>query len=215
LAFAGFVIRIGIPNLEMGKKAIIVTIIVFFVVGSASGLIYYKIRQKKPAVPEGELISERAEKYLEKKRLKDVTWRRLNFEEVENQVLGEVSYQVGECFSITVPFTVQLARQKGKCHQFFSITDPRGEINAYQSEAQIESLDDDPGVNFRRKGEYEEATEFFNGREFIIFSKKEPQQEMTAFHFSNGQLLVVSLTTSGNIDVAGGFMEMLESIIIK
>ncbi len=199
----------------MGKKNILITIVLLVIGGSVIYLIWFQDGSDKFIVYEKESLSQRANDYLEKKKQKEVEWRRLNFEKKEvdqSQILGEVSYQVGDCFAITIPFPVKFERQKGNCHQYFSIIEPRGQINAYQAETKIKKLAEDPGIKLRRKSGYDEKTENFNGREFTIFSKLEPGQEITAFNFSDGQLLVVSLTTDSKQSLEEEFKEMLKSV---
>lgn len=153
-------------------------------------------------------ISTRGAEYLAKRSQADRSWStvRLGAEKkAQTKILGSKTIGVGNCFTLTIPLSVRLIKNKEKCFSVFVADSPKGNIRAYEQKTNYTSVEEVSDVKMRRlyKDTYKEREVLKNGRSILVFEAEDPfLYDAVSFYLQNGRLIVVSMQfpTSENLD---------------
>lgn len=186
------------------RRLIFISLVLFFIIGLGFS-IYFFLR---PNTIIQSNLSERALEFIEK-----------NEGELGKAVLTPVEKRVNEpilvpgCFSFTFPFELGTYREQEKCNWIYNTKNPIGRIVVRLRDANIESVDELPDVNFRKiRQEYSSSEKTLGGNQYLIFEKTENGYELSAFRIVNEKILTVSLTSQVNRGLSREFESLLESL---
>lgn len=197
----------------MKKLIIIAGIIVIFVIGA---LIYFKESNKATTQKD---LSSRAKEFLKTQQSKgNLEFGGVNSSGKTAVVNSSESVDVGDCFSISIPFEIQDNKNLGKCFDQITLSDRAGMVNVYSRDVSYASLDDDSGVKMRRGDTktYKEDKKVIDGKTYIIFQNTSAGYEKSALYLSGGKLFSLNLvSSSGGDELDKKFLEMLESVRFK
>ncbi len=190
------------------KKNTIVFLMLGFTLASFVG--YMVVTSKRTIEPH---LSERAKEYLEdQKENHDETWRGIDLDATGTPSQSQI--EAKPCFSITVPFEVSLATEEKVCMYRITTRQPLGKIVVYQAAFTLGQLEDDAGVRLRSTDikVYAKESIEINGRNFLIFTKKEGA-ETTAFSLKNNELFVLTMLDISGEQADKDFIKMLDSVV--
>lgn len=193
------------------KRIVLVTVPILVLAG-----VLYLSRIPSKGTVLGEM-TDRAREFIQGRREEnDKFWRSVFFgkEGGENVTPTPLAKQIGECFTITVPFEVFNQYEKGECAYYFATEDPKGKVNAYIREVGVDDYDDLPGVRLRREREYKEEIWDANGREYLVFKNEDSlrEYEILAYNLSGRGLFTLSFIAYTNQEFEEKFREMLGSV---
>ncbi len=171
----------------------------------------------RPLNPTSAELNKRTNEFIQEQRQlgnQDFTNVDLYNNERSGQSDGNKTIVIKKCFSFFLPFAINLQKKMGECWQWYSIDSSRGQITIYLRPTDLQSLDQDSGVQMRRvyKDQYQESSQTFNNNNWLVFNKKGQQYEVTAFNLRQGRLFVLNLLSTNSDNLDKQFDQMLESV---
>ena len=157
-------------------------------------------------------LSDRSKNFIEKQKKENPLWNNADLTKKGPQEASIID--IDGCFTITVPFKIVVTRKDDICNFHILVDRPKANIIAYTLPFHQSSLDDEPGVNFRRnkKDVYDEYSQKIGDRTFLIFKRKGGTFERNAFFVHNASLLVVNIKALTSKDLTKDFHAMLNSV---
>lgn len=194
------------------QKFIVLFFFILLLVGGGIILLHLK---PSAQISQSGTISARSEEYLQKKSREDATqWKYTNLTIGPKRINEEVS--AGSCFSFVIVYSiVDVKENKDEdCMVEASTNNPKTRIIAYQKPTEASSIDSVEGISFRRteKDTYRETVKNIGGRNWYIFTTKNPPFEYNAFYLSDHSYEVFNVLSYGADDLQPQLLKMLESI---
>ena len=161
-------------------------------------------------------LSERAKEFIQnQKKNPESQWYGVDLEKKRNAAINTPQIkQVGQCFSLDVPFPITDIKHMGTCFDRFATDLPKGAVIVYVQDSNVNFIDDDSGVHMRRTyvDKYDERNIKVGDREYLVFKLKNGGYERSAFYLSSGKLFVLNLLSDTNENLDKQFERMLSSV---
>lgn len=178
-----------------------------------SALFLFKEMNQEAVIKTGGL-SQRAQEYFKKQReTEGSAWQGVNTNE-QTPIPESQTVSVGQCFSLTIPFKIEMKREEHDCFVRYSLASPKESIVTYLEDFVGPSLEQVSHIRYRlsKPDEYTQARKKINDRDFMVFTKKGDPYEKDAFAVNGNKLFVMIFSTYAGAEDDGKFWSMLESV---
>jgi hypothetical protein len=188
--------------------------IIFFIILVLGGAIFLFKEMNQKAVIKTGVLSQRAQEYFKKQReTEGSTWQGVNTNE-QTPIPESQTVSVSECFTLTIPFKIEMKREEHDCFVRYSLATPKGSIVTYLEDFAGPSLEQVSHIRYRlsKTDEYVQEQKKINNRDFMVFTKKGDRYEKDAFAVNGNKLFVMIFSTYTGAENDGKFWSMLESV---